>query len=507
MTTVRNRMTGFGICLLVVMCCISAAKAETSRLAVLEFGQDGNFSEHEVAFITDKVRALVLGEAPSQDVITKENLLVLLQAGSKKLESCQGECEVETGRLVGADWVISGTMLRFGSRIKVALRLHETREGRLRTASEASATDLEGLDDALASAVQTLSVPLSIPASSTPAGQTGPDAALDAGRMARLAVLSDPAGAEIVIDGTTQRFRTPYLFRLAPGAHQVEVVRGPLRKREMVSLKPGESKSVVLAIEAAAMGTIRVETSPSGLPVRVGGRLLGRSPILLDNIPIGEHAVEAGAPHLSRAVVVRSGEVSDVRFDPTAFRMEWFALRLGGGNYGGGGDIGLFTLVWKHFYWELLRASLFGGSTFVSQRVERDGTDARWREETSRYELLLGGFILGYPFRFGALGRHELRLGLGVLGGRIVGRQVGNKSCKLTSRTANDTVCRRPSINGLVLAPELVYVWRAKAGIALQTGLELHIYSGLGVEGIDSPALPAGGYPYPGVTLFLGFRT
>lgn len=493
--------------LVATACFVPAARADGSRLAVLEFVQDGNFGAHEVAFITDKVRALVLHSAPEQEVITRENLVVLLEAGQKSLEECQGECEVETGRLVGADWVISGTMLRFGSRIKVALRLHETREGRLRTASEASASDLEGLDDALATAVHSLSLPLNRPGATTAGGGPRPAGAVDAGSIARLTVLSEPPGAEIAIDGEPQRFRTPYVFQLAPGVHLVDVVRGRLRRSETVSLVAGESRTVALAIDAARVGTIRVETSPGQLPVKIDGLLVGRSPVLVDNVAIGEHVVEAGASHLSRVVAVRSGEVSDIRLDAHAFRVEWFALRLGGGNYGGGGDLGLVTLVWRHFYWEMLRCSLFGGSTFVSQRAERDGSQVSWREETSRHELLLGGFSLGYPFRLGTLGRHEIRLGLGILGGRIVGRQVGSQGCKASAATEDGAVCRRPSINGLVLTPEIVYLWRAKAGIALQTGIEFHFYTGAGVEGIDSPARPPGGYPFPATALFLGFRS
>ncbi|NTV01002.1 MAG: hypothetical protein HGA55_07780, partial [Methanoregulaceae archaeon] len=42
-----------------------------------------------------------------------------LQVGLRATLECTGECEVETGRLIGADLVVSGAALRFGNRIKL----------------------------------------------------------------------------------------------------------------------------------------------------------------------------------------------------------------------------------------------------------------------------------------------------------------------------------------------------------------------------------------------------
>ena len=60
------------------------------------------------------------------DLIDRDNILVLLQASRKSLADCEGECEVDTGRRLGADLVVSGELLRFGSKLKLSMRLHET---------------------------------------------------------------------------------------------------------------------------------------------------------------------------------------------------------------------------------------------------------------------------------------------------------------------------------------------------------------------------------------------
>jgi len=78
--------------------------------------------------------------------MTRENLGVPLQASGKDLNDCEGECEVDTGRRIGADAVISGEVLKYSAHCKLSLRLHETKSGRSVAATVASGATLEALD-------------------------------------------------------------------------------------------------------------------------------------------------------------------------------------------------------------------------------------------------------------------------------------------------------------------------------------------------------------------------
>jgi hypothetical protein len=64
----------------------------------------------------------------------------------------EGECEVETGRLIGAALVLTGSASRFSGTWVVDLRLHETAQGRLVGATTVEAKDeielLRGTDQA-----------------------------------------------------------------------------------------------------------------------------------------------------------------------------------------------------------------------------------------------------------------------------------------------------------------------------------------------------------------------
>jgi hypothetical protein len=114
----------------------------------------------DAAYLSDQVRAAVKEELPQARVITRENMLVLLQSAGRKLEECEGECEVETGRRIGADLVVSGELLRFGSQYKLNMKLHDTRSGELLSGSVAAGATADELDGDLRPAVRKLLAPL-----------------------------------------------------------------------------------------------------------------------------------------------------------------------------------------------------------------------------------------------------------------------------------------------------------------------------------------------------------
>ena len=118
----------------------------------------------DAGYIADQVRGALLEGLPAARLMTRENLLVLLESAGKSAAECEGECEVDTGRRVGADLVVSGEVLRFGSNFKVQLKLHDTRDGRLLSSGAASGKTVDELDAALGPAVKKLVGALTAPA-------------------------------------------------------------------------------------------------------------------------------------------------------------------------------------------------------------------------------------------------------------------------------------------------------------------------------------------------------
>ncbi len=129
----------------------------SGKLAVLElrnFAKD--LTKQNAQYFTDVVRIVALKTQPQLEVMTRENLLVLLRASGKPIEDCEGECEVDTGRRIGADEIVSGEIQKLGSLYKLSLRLHDTHEGRLLASTQASGKTIEELDRAVQKAAEDL---------------------------------------------------------------------------------------------------------------------------------------------------------------------------------------------------------------------------------------------------------------------------------------------------------------------------------------------------------------
>lgn len=133
----------------------------TALLAVLELRSKLSAAEAkrtDAGYLTDLVRSAAL-EAGVR-VMTKENLISLLESQGKKLEDCEGECEVDTGRRLGADLVATGEILRFGSSLIVNLKLHETHAGQLLSAARATGKTPDELSAGITKTVAELLKPM-----------------------------------------------------------------------------------------------------------------------------------------------------------------------------------------------------------------------------------------------------------------------------------------------------------------------------------------------------------
>ena len=81
-----------------------AAAAQPGLVAVLELRNELPAAQKAVVsagYVTDILRSRI-AEA-GLPVITRENIIQLLQAQGKRLEDCEAECEVETGRRLDSD--------------------------------------------------------------------------------------------------------------------------------------------------------------------------------------------------------------------------------------------------------------------------------------------------------------------------------------------------------------------------------------------------------------------
>ena len=119
----------FVTALLCALCVTTISFANANRLvAVLDFrATDLELSVGELNLLTEGARKVAVDQlGDTYGIITRENLQDLLRAHGKSLEKCQGACETETGRMLGAEFVVTGHVTRAFGEIHLTMKIHRT---------------------------------------------------------------------------------------------------------------------------------------------------------------------------------------------------------------------------------------------------------------------------------------------------------------------------------------------------------------------------------------------
>ena len=126
------------------------------RVAVLTLRNRIEMTQSEVDYLTSLVRQATADYLAKDYVImTQENIEVLLPPDTN-LDDCVSECQVETGRVIGAHYIITGEVLRFGKTLRLTIRMHETKIGRLVASSRVKGKTIEELEEPSVSAVASM---------------------------------------------------------------------------------------------------------------------------------------------------------------------------------------------------------------------------------------------------------------------------------------------------------------------------------------------------------------
>lgn len=101
--------------LLVILFPVTTHTAEQKRVAVLELRNEVGFSDQEAYFLTHKIRDAASQVLGSQGflIITSESLEQLLPPGVDLAKCTDAKCEVEIGRTIGADYIVTGEIIKY----------------------------------------------------------------------------------------------------------------------------------------------------------------------------------------------------------------------------------------------------------------------------------------------------------------------------------------------------------------------------------------------------------
>ena len=329
-----------GMMAVIFLLAVPGQAVESRRVAVLEFRNPAGLPEEQRDYLVDAVvRGAVRKALPADRylVMNKENMIALLEEQKIRLEqACEGECELDVGRKIGAHYIVTGSFWKVGAALKVTIKLHETKSGNLLSQETVSGADLAGLGDPLEEAARGMMGAL-VRTALAPGGPTfvpaapgtqGPSEAqvtevaptqkpTAATGPAGLFITTDPAGAEVYL-GDIRAGTTSPLFQkldLEPGS----TVRVTLKKSEYhdkgfeVALKTGVTKYEGVKLDPA-FGTLAIDSKPPGARVTIGGAEVGTTPYRNERMGSGRHLVSL-ALDLHRSVAnevveVRDGEVT-----------------------------------------------------------------------------------------------------------------------------------------------------------------------------------------------------
>ena len=136
---------------------------------------------------------------------------------------------------------------------------------------------------------------------------------------ASLSVDTQPSGAELLIDNQP-RGTSPQTLSIEPGAHTLTVRAAGVERGVQLNLAAGAQVvhhfDLTPAPAAAAAARVSIVTEPPGARVVVDGEPRGVSPLLMEDVAVGQHvvAVSSDAGSAQRTIAVAAGATSDVVF-------------------------------------------------------------------------------------------------------------------------------------------------------------------------------------------------
>ncbi|MGE5353173.1 MAG: PEGA domain-containing protein [Acidobacteriota bacterium] len=111
--------------------------------------------------------------------------------------------------------------------------------------------------------------------------------------VVKLIVDSDPAGAEVYIDGKLYGQTPLSLKDLSPGTHNVQIKKESFNTYSEKVECPALGYKEVFRVLSGKYALLNLESSVTGAQVFMGDSLLGTAPLLNVPIPLGKHTIQA----------------------------------------------------------------------------------------------------------------------------------------------------------------------------------------------------------------------
>lgn len=254
------------------------------KIAVLDLTNKSGLPENDIYFLTEQVRGQVARSLPSSyySIMTRENIFDLVPPGTDLAKCTEAECEVKIGRMIGADYIVTGDVLTFAGEYRLILKVHQTKSSAFLGEKTVSGADPKALEaqaklgaDEIAALIRKRTGTGIQEGSTTTTPETW-DLPITEKEVVRFE--STPSGAVVRADGQLICQSTPCSREIALGSVSIEM--------EKVKYFPGEKvinvkkkMPAVSWILKPNFGWLNVSSVPLGMSIRINGEVVGKTPI------------------------------------------------------------------------------------------------------------------------------------------------------------------------------------------------------------------------------------
>jgi len=261
----------------------SPALAE-EYIAVLDI--QGEISEAIKLQLADETRSGALKALPLSDytIITRENMLSMIKDMEKDPKCLEGACEIDIGRNIGADFIVSGQVLKIEGTYLYSLKLHNTASGALIGTQRIEGSNaLELIRKTSESTNTFFSDTLHKPEAPVPEKHSNPDV------LNMVQFNSTPSGAQVWLDDTLICPTTPCNYAVSSGFHVVEYKKDLYKpwKAEFQSKTGMEIRADLNQFHT----NLYLKSNTPGVRVFLDDVLIGTTPLDTTSITPGPHVL------------------------------------------------------------------------------------------------------------------------------------------------------------------------------------------------------------------------
>jgi hypothetical protein len=224
--------------------------------------------------------------------------MVILQRKNIDPTKCsEASCAVEYARLLGADRVVTCSILRVKNINYIYLHLYETETGRvLNSVEEKTPGDVEEVIEivgSLGERIFTGEVKKKevMEEKKEKKEIIKPEKKIE-GRKGILYITSEPSGAMIIVDERDTGEKTPTIIEMDEGWHEIKLIKEGYAWNKRIYVKSGEKNDIEAVLEKKEeVMLLKVESEPSGADVYIDGAYYGKTPLFTKVISV-EHKIK-----------------------------------------------------------------------------------------------------------------------------------------------------------------------------------------------------------------------